>query len=974
MSRQKILTTVLACAISAAIWGTASAQEIEIESSDIVLRKVIYNPDFDPTIPESELIIPSPDSQSGVFVKNVSHNPDFASAKAKMNSATIYVPAQKADGTLLDERVDGSPADCVVGDLVNDIDNPTYPTGTSSTLDDGYCQVQPIVVSYEEEVEGYPGVSDVYVAISLDDGATYKKYNLSKSADRSSFKTADGDVKYGDSRKPVQQVKGNYIAVAWTDKFCSAGQPAYAECEEEDADGTCLVPTYPDLFGVKGSQGSIDYDADPETEPLGLGEVPFSCVWASRVTMNKLGGLDGKPVFQVYKAERLTSGTRDALQLFMGGAGGAGFGIAWHEDPDGLRPGGGDGPGDGFSGATTNNQTDVWYSWIGWGSQFSGIDTADIVSGDPQGTNEDGTPRVRALNPWSMPVRITDNASCNLDNFDSPGRPWCSLDSDEDTIGTDFCAHFETIGEGEDTKEICVTPDGRLLNGDTGASRPNLFLQPYTDLDGNTIGAWAIVAYEETKGLGEYVPDYCDGSADATDEQKAECDNFYALFQGKDVYYHSFDFKNPEVISPGLRVNLPYVDPDGNRVYLDENSAYTPDLFPGDARYLTENARRIRFILQGAGMIPVKPHRTSLLALWKQGIDGKGGPSDIMMARMRARNNSLPKDKRYDPYENPYDARNFVCEEEGVEGDRDVCLDGRVQNLSAVTPTAFSVGTNGSQLVSDWQWTCGFSGEDVVEPCNLLDQSYDNPYDNAIAHRGQIRSDFVVLGFSWTPNWAAARNANDNYNFYVRRSFDGGKTWTTDPNGPATVQHCERDLIAQGEGAALNCFDVGAGMPEPPRNVSLLKNNKFTVAEPRIVSPPGTINACAVDGTPSPCIDEDKIAKNVVFISYGTAVNADSNVNSDEELDEEEPIGRPADLFYARTTDYASTFEYADYGLETDDNGDPIDHTDPEVTWDWTALAKDSGQQFSQQGEAQLRSTPAGNYFYATWLEELEAE
>ena len=962
MSRQRILTTVLACAVSAAIGGTAWADDIEITASDIILRKVIYNPDFDPAVEGSELVIPNPDSPSGVFVKNVSHNPEFASAKAKMNAATIYVPAQKADGTPLDARVDGDQNDCVVGDVVKDADG---------TADDGVCQVQPIVVSYEEEVEGFPGVSDVYVAISLDDGATYKKYNLSRTADRSSFTTEAGVAKYGDSRKPVQQVKGNYIAVAWTDKFCSAGQPLYAEVDDAGE------PLYEDLYGVRGSQGSINYDEDrdPDIAALGLGEVPFSCVWASRVTMNKLGYMDplAAPVLQVYKAERLTSGRRDALQLFMGGAGGEGFAIAWQEDPDGLRLGSAEGPGDGGSGATTNNQTDIWYSYIGWGAKFSGYVVDEVIGGDPQSTNEDGTPRVRAVTPFSMPVRITDNASCNADNWLSDGRPWCSVDSDADeTNGTDFCEYFETIGEGEDAKDICVTPDGRLLNGDTGASRPNLFLQPYTDEAGNPLGAWAILAYEETKGLGEFVPDYCDGSADATDEQKAECDNFYALFQGKDVYYHSFDFENPEVISPGLRVNMPYVDPDGNRVYLDESSAYAPGLFPGDARYLTENARRIRFILQGAGMIPVKPHRTSLLALWKQGIDGKGGPSDIMMARMRARDGSLPNDKKYDPYQNPYDARNFVCEDEDANS---ICLTGRVQNLSAVTPTAFSVGTNGSELVSDWTWQCSYDDEELPGSCNLFDQSYDNPYDNAIAHRGQIRSDFVVLGFSWTPNWAAARNANDHYDFYVRRSFDGGKTWTTDPNGPATVQHCERDLIAQGEGAALNCFDVAAGDPEPPRNVSLLKNNKFTVAEPRIVSPPGTIKACTKpDGTPISCIPEDVLAKNVVFISYGTAVNADENVKAEEELDEEEPIGRPADLFYARTTDFGSTFEYADFGLTVDDDGGAIDHTDPEVTWDWTALAKDQGGIFSQQGEAQLRSTPAGNYFYATWLEELEAE
>ena len=65
-----------------------------------------------------------------------------------------------------------------------------------------------------------------------------------------------------------------------------------------------------------------------------------------------------------------------------------------------------------------------------------------------------------------------------------------------------------------------------------------------------------------------------------------------------------------------------------------------------------------------------------------------------------------------------------------------------------------------------------------------------SPYDDARAHRGQIRGDFVVMGFSYTPNWAAARNGHDKYDFFVRRSFNGGVTWTTDPDGSG-VTHCD---------------------------------------------------------------------------------------------------------------------------------------------------------------------------------------
>ncbi len=80
------------------------------------------------------------------------------------------------------------------------------------------------------------------------------------------------------------------------------------------------------------------------------------------------------------------------------------------------------------------------------------------------------------------------------------------------------------------------------------------------------------------------------------------------------------------------------------------------------------------------------------------------------------------------------------------------------------------------------------SWEQTVE--NFDDPTFLNPYDDARAHRGQIRGDLVTMGYSYTPNWAAARNGNDQYDFYVRRSFDGGVTWTTDPAGLG-VTNCE---------------------------------------------------------------------------------------------------------------------------------------------------------------------------------------
>ena len=63
-----------------------------------------------------------------------------------------------------------------------------------------------------------------------------------------------------------------------------------------------------------------------------------------------------------FKPERLTSGRRDVYIPMVGSARGAGFAIAWQEDPSGLRPGKGKGPGEGWSGAISNHKTDIWYT------------------------------------------------------------------------------------------------------------------------------------------------------------------------------------------------------------------------------------------------------------------------------------------------------------------------------------------------------------------------------------------------------------------------------------------------------------------------------------------------------------------------------------------------------------------------------------------------------------------------------------
>ncbi len=116
-----------------------------------------------------------------------------------------------------------------------------------------------------------------------------------------------------------------------------------------------------------------------------------------------------------FKPERLTSGRRDANQVFMGGADGAGFAIAWQEDPEGLRPGSAAGPGPGWGGATTNHKTDIWYSYITM-PNFNKVDLNFEEGGDPE-HDLDKVGRPKALVPMSLPVRLSDNDVVNTDNL-----------------------------------------------------------------------------------------------------------------------------------------------------------------------------------------------------------------------------------------------------------------------------------------------------------------------------------------------------------------------------------------------------------------------------------------------------------------------------------------------------------------------------------------------------------------------------
>lgn len=262
----------------------------------------------------------------------------------------FYVPSQEADGNV------GTPK---ATEYINIDLNLVETHQTAKPLVSVY--IYGPSVGYDDVGFVVHGTREAYGAVSLDDGQTWKATNLSESADQVSsdvcrddidlFGTCDSSGNYpGDVVNVFQATAGtitglensagmNALAV-WPSRFCSAGEPNYsldssnserrlaiAEYMGIDigTDGTTQTNPSPDdlylidMFGVGGSQGSVDYSEDKFEDNQIVGEVPYSCLWAARgkLVMGDDPRTDAaeSSYMRWFKAERLTSGVRDVNRV-----------------------------------------------------------------------------------------------------------------------------------------------------------------------------------------------------------------------------------------------------------------------------------------------------------------------------------------------------------------------------------------------------------------------------------------------------------------------------------------------------------------------------------------------------------------------------------------------------------------------------------------------------------------------------------
>lgn len=914
----------------------------------------------------------------------------LTASNSALDVMPLYVPAQDTQGNSVE-------VEYYVGDC-------TYADTTGCTLAYTQSEAKPQVATFlDGEVNFIDGLAfighgrrDAFVDLSLDEGATWKKYNLSDSGELSSFTLADGTPYPGDVFDVSTAVVGNRVLVAWASRYCESGNPLHTWSDEKKAGFLAAYLELPrpvdvdgvsepyelytdDLFSVVGFQGSSDYTVEGYPE---VGEVPYACLWSARGTLEQALNDIGDPVYKITwrAAERLTSGVRDVNRVEVTGTAGVGFVVVWQEDPDGLRPGKALCADGGFNGAVAHQGTDIWYSRVSW-DHFDDVCLDDLEEGyctPGELTDFVGEVKPKTAVPMAMPVRLTDNALCHgTPKTGSDGElvdPYCYADFNENGTA-DFCATTEDwTNPGGTTLEVCVTEDGRHLWGRNAATRARLDLKPYTDVDG-TDSAWIALVHEEDKALGNVLGE---------DEEPIDI--------GKNAWYHTFEIDNPELMQQGLMLNAPALERSTGETFETMTDEW------GNEYWLTEIARDGQLIVQGKGSAMASEEDTSALILYKQGVLDQGGPADIFLRRL-----VLPDD--FDPaVDNPFAYENAQCVEfddvgvatpiellypDGVNPNyvRGLCpVEG--MNVSGTTIVECDDGSGGDDCADSFPWDAteeetGYPKvtEWVQTVENFNDPSWVNPYDVSRGHRGFLDGDFVMLLYETAPNWSASTIGNEAYNLYARRSFDGGQTWTTlhanfthidgiTYNGDGTTT-CE-DYGWGGQVEEETCTDYGAGEFEQARNLTRLKGSMVTVLEGRLSPTGGRLKTdyqtllCDDDfngiwtncgyteiGNPYP---EEIREPSAYFVSYRTGDNT---------VITEDTAAEPVDMYYSRAFNFGDDYDVVEQIIDSPGKGS--NRPDPEVVerWDWLVHGE-----LVRPSDADLTATPKGDRLYAVWSQE----
>lgn len=319
-----------------------------------------------------------------------------------------------------------------------------------------------------------------------------------------------------------------------------------------------------------------------------------------------------------------------------------------------------------------------------------------------------------------------------------------------------------------------------------------------------------IVAYEETKGAGSEI-DF-----------------------GKVIRYHQFDYDNPPSSTEtknfsGLSSENGFDSDD-----VDVPLVSDPERIACVISDPSKNGRRVRFFGNPTNG-SVEASGAKITFLWKEGAFDQGGPSDIM-SRVGYIQSGVSGSTGLRPEDlSPAVAGN--CVYSLTDTDR-----ANLDTLADII-TGNEVGINLSHQAES---ATGSS----YSVASLQIDTEDDTLEDARAHRGAIRGDTIFLGYTHTPDAALAKYTDlANYNFYIRRSFDGGRTWTS------------------------------------ARNISNIDDTTVSVKEPRIVATPGDGPTCDRDAGDTWETNDDCQNPDAYVVAWGTEQNVYDQLGGSMDLD-----------------------------------------------------------------------------------------
>ena len=274
---------------------------------------------------------------------------------------------------------------------------------------------------------------------------------------------------------------------------------------------------------------------------------------------------------------------------------------------------------------------------------------------------------------------------------------------------------------------------------------------------------------------------------------------------------------------------------------------------------------------------------------------------------------------------------------------------------------------------------------------NLNDATWENPYDVSKGHRGFMDGDFVMMMYATAANWKANTTGNEAYQLYIRRSFDGGQTWTTLPADYSHWSALNPDIPVTADGTTTYEwyggygeddysveYTYGAGEFEQARNVSQLAGTRVTVLDPRY-SPAGgmlkrdyTSLVCPVSlegasvwencGLTEATYPEDVRDPSAFFATFETGDNT---------VVTEDTATVPLDMYYSRASNFGDDWDEQDIcTTDPEDSWYPsanvvCDEGEVELRWDWLENGDDLATEASVFGNSN------GDRFYTVWNQEL---